>query len=86
MIQGNYSYALLYLSAATKKCIQYINGDDDLPVCAKFDDETWEESFFQSLTDVSQELSDDAESDAEDLDLLTKLHNFQEAIESLEDV
>ena len=70
---------------------EYINGDEDVPVCAEFEDETWEESFFQSLMDEDgQELPDDRdESDTEDFDLLPpppKLRNFQEAIQSLDDV
>ena len=70
---------------------EYINGDEDVPVCAEFEDETWEESFFQSLMDEDgQELPDDRdESDTEDFDLLPpppKLRNFQEVIQSLDDV
>ncbi len=35
-------------------------------MCAEFDDETWEESFFQSLTDTQELPDDDDESDVED--------------------
>ena len=68
---------------------EYINGDNELPVCADLDDEHWEDNFMESLT--QQEATPAAEdSDPEDdVDVpppVPKINDFKEAIQTLEDV
>lgn len=68
---------------------EYINGDNELPVCADLDDEHWEDNFMESLT--QQEATPAAEdSDPEDdVDVpppVPKIKDFKEAIQTLEDV
>ncbi len=39
-----------------------LNGDDDLPVCVEFDDDTWNENFLDSLVepeDANENRSDE---------------------------
>jgi len=43
---------------------EYINGDNNLPVCLELDDDKWEENFLDSLTEPTGE---EAESDDEDI-------------------
>ena len=78
----------------TNKCSAeaYINGDHELPTCAEFDDETWDQTFLESLseqTNQNEHSVEDKESDTEDIDLLPpplKIKTFKEAIDSLQDV
>ena len=68
--------ALMELSKLIRKTVgdeswpatEYIDGDADLPVCAEFVAETWEDDFLQSLTEPDNEQCDD-ESDGEDMDI-----------------
>ena len=49
---------------------EYINGDNDVPTCAEINDENWEEDFLEGLAkNNSESLSDEDESDTEDVDL-----------------
>ena len=68
---------------------EYINGDNELPVCADLDDDYWEDNFMESLT--QQEATPAAEdSDPEDdVDVpspVPKIEDFKEAVQTLEDV
>ena len=75
--------------------IEYLEGDNQLPVCAETGDDDWEEDFFQQLSGKDQD--DDSEGDdidGEDEDMiemdreppLPNVKTFKEAIEALEDV
>ena len=51
----------------------YINGDHELPTCAEFDDETWDQTFLEGLSEQTNQNGhsvEDEESDTEDIDLL----------------
>ncbi len=66
---------------------EYINGDNTLPVCIEFDDDTWNESFLESLCATVED--EEADGEEEDLDLQPpppKLRSYREAIQSLDDV
>ena len=67
----------------------YINGDNDIAVCAEFDGDTWDETFLEGLAGHNETAITEEDSDTEDLDLLPpppKIRSCQEAIKSLEDV
>ena len=67
----------------------YVNGDNDIAVCAEFDDDTWDETFLEGLAGHNETAITEEDSDTEDLDLLPpppKIRSCQEAIKSLEDV
>ena len=64
---------------------EYINGDNCLSVCDDFDKETWEDDFLASL-DTPTQPDIEEEDDMEDVPPPLKIKNFQEAIQSLEDV
>ena len=72
--------------------MEYLAGEDALPVCADFDCEDWDEKWLNSLNDnPDSDIGDNPNSDAEevDYDLLPpppKLTCFKQAIEALEDV
>ena len=66
---------------------EYITGEDDLPVCADFACEDWDENWLNSLNDNPE--SDTGDIEEVDYDLLPpppKLTCFKQAIEALEDV
>ena len=69
---------------------EYIAGDDDLPVCDEMDNETWDQTFMETLlTDSGPTLPEDESDTEEDHDLLPpppKFSNFNEAVVALEDV
>ena len=70
----------------------YINGDHELPTCAEFNDETWDQTFLECLSEQTSQNGhsvEDEESDTKDIDLLPpplKIVTFKEAIDSLQDV
>ena len=67
----------------------YVNGDNDVAVCAEFDDDTWDETFLEGLTGQNETAIAEEDSDTEDLDLLPpppKIRSCQEAIRSLKGV
>lgn len=68
---------------------EYINGDNDVPVCSDLENDQWEDDFFESLSQnpmASQDADSDPESDV-DLDPPEPvIKNFREAVESLENV
>ena len=66
----------------------YVNGDNNLPICVEFYDETCDDRFLECLAQ-SKSVVEEEESDTEELDLLPpppKIKNCREAIESLEEV
>ena len=65
---------------------EYVDGDADLPVCAEFVAETWEEDFLQSLTEPDDEYCHESDEDMDILPPPPKLASFQEAIQVLKDV
>ena len=77
---------------------EYVNGEDEVPVCMDANSETWEEDFFNHLgqdEDQDHEESDNEQSDNEQSDNeqspdleppQPKLKTYKEAIMSLEDV
>ena len=70
---------------------EYINGEDDVPICTQYDN-NWEDSFFAELGSTSHSLDQDDQEDPDDgeqFDLEPpppKITKFQDAISSLEDV
>lgn len=65
---------------------EYLN--DDLPVCMEVDNDSWEANFLEQLGQEEQDVADEAE-DEDEMDVEPpppKLHNFKEAIQSLEDI
>ena len=71
---------------------EYINGDNIVPVCVEYDDDTWEDSFFAGIGESSQAIEDEEDvhdGDEESLDISLappKIRSFQEAIQALEEV
>ena len=66
---------------------EYINGDDNLPVCFEFDNEQWEEQFFSSIDPTHSASSCfESEDEAEIEPPPPKLRNLGEAVRNLEDV
>lgn len=67
---------------------EFINGDDDLPVCFELDNDHWEEQFFSSINPTTSTCME-SEPEEDDLDLEPpppKLRNIGEAVRHLEDV
>ena len=65
----------------------YLN--DDLPVCMELDNDSWEADFLKQLGQEEQEVADEEEDEEDEMDAQPpppKLHNFKEAVQSLEDV
>uniref|UniRef100_A0A1X7UNP5 DDE-1 domain-containing protein n=1 Tax=Amphimedon queenslandica TaxID=400682 RepID=A0A1X7UNP5_AMPQE len=61
---------------------EYLNGDNDLPICVQFDDEKWDEEFLESLSHEEVASTCNDLSDIEDFDILPpppKLKNYAEA-------
>ena len=51
---------------------EYINGDNIVPVCVEYDNDTWEDSFFAGLGESSQAIEDEEDvhdGDEESLDI-----------------
>ena len=66
---------------------EYLN--DDLPVCMELDNDSWEADFLKQLGQEEQEVADEEEDGEDEMDAQPpppKLHNFKEAVQSLEDV
>ena len=61
---------------------EYISGDNSIPVCAKYDDDTWENSFFTGIQRIINREERTLEMSPQPL----RLHSFKEAIQALEDV
>ncbi len=67
---------------------EYLQGDDDLPVCMDLDNDSWEADFLDQLGEDEKEVADEEEDKEEDeMDPPPpKIQNFKEAVQSLEDV
>ena len=70
---------------------EYICGENTVPVCAEYDDESWEESFFTEIGESSlipeEEQSEGENNEEGDLDPpSTGIKTLKEAIKSIEDV
>ena len=63
---------------------EYLNGDDDLPVCMELDGDSWEANFLKQLQHKEEDVDEEDEMDVEPPP--PKLRNFKEAVQSLEDV
>ena len=77
----------------SEKCTadEYICGENTVPVCAEYDDESWEESFFTEIGESSlipeEEQSEGENNEEGDLDPpSTGIKTLKEAIKSIEDV
>ena len=62
---------------------EYINGEDDVPICMQYDDD-WEDHFFSELSSSQPESDLDEEEGQFDLEGSPKITKFQDAISSLE--
>ena len=69
---------------------EYVEGDDDLPVCTDLDSENWEENFLSELGEEQIGQEEDDEEDDEECDTQDqaplKITTYNEAIDSLENV
>ncbi len=69
---------------------EYLQGDDDLPVCMDLNNDSWEADFLDQLGEDEQEVANEEEDKEEDeMDIEPpppKIQNFKEAVQSLEDV
>ena len=66
---------------------EYVNGEDDIPVCNDLDSLTWEEDFIKQhgQEDGGEENDEDVEDDSVQVPAL-KVKTYKEAILALEDV
>ena len=69
---------------------EYVNGDNSLSVCVDMDDDQWDASFLDSLTEEEEPMSlTDGEEEEEEFNVpppAPKLQSFKEAIQSLDDI
>ena len=71
---------------------EFLTAEDEIPICAEFDDITWDEEFMAELGPEGKRMHQDADEDEEDEDhedvepSPPRLKNFKEAMECLEDV
>ena len=71
---------------------EYVNGEDDVPVCFDACSDTWEEEFFDNLgqedqgEDQDEEDSDNEQPSPEFEPPQSKIKSYKEAILSLEDI
>ena len=68
---------------------EYVNGDDDLPVCVDLNDNDWEDNFLAQLGQpLTTEENEDEEANNHELDKepMSMLHSFSGAMKSLDDV
>ena len=67
---------------------EYVNGEEDLPVCREIDNNTWESSFFETLRqEPDEEVSEDEAGDEQDnVEPSTKVSSYKEANQMLEEV
>ena len=66
---------------------EYVNGDNSLSVCVDMDDDQWDASFLDSLTEEEEPMT--AEEEEEEFNVpppVPKLQSFKEAIQSLDDI
>ena len=66
---------------------EYVNGDNDIPVCQDMDSEAWEEDFLLQLGKEDEEEEEEVEDSMQsEPTLATKVKSFKDAILVLEDV
>ena len=67
--------------------VEYVSGEDDIPVCNDLDSLTWEEDFIKQLgqEDGGEENDEDKEDDSVQVPI-SKVKTYKEAILALEDV
>ena len=68
---------------------EYINGDNDLPICTDLDNDHWEDDFMDSLSQDPVNIPEDDSDPESDSDLdhpEPVIKNFKEAVETLENV
>ena len=68
---------------------EYINGDNDLPICTDLDNDHWEDDFMDSLSQDPVNIPEDDSDPKSDSDLdhpEPVIKNFKEAVETLENV
>ena len=63
---------------------EYVNGENEVPVCLDAFSESWEEEFFVSLG--REDKDDDEDQESQEPPPQSKLKTYKEAISSLEDV
>ena len=86
--------AFLLTSHCSKHGMEYVSGDNCLPVCLELDDDRWDKHFMADIAgaqecnneDEDEEGRNDSESDREDQPAIPQLKSFKEAIASLEQV
>ena len=69
----------------------YITGDNDLPICAEFDDPDWDRTFIKGLTAEDMETAEQEECDVDETEYDTlppppKIKSVGEAALALQDV
>lgn len=88
--QGLSSLVSQISDGPTYSAEDYVNGDNDLPVCEEFDGDNWDEQFLSNLTNSTCSTTEDVdESDDEQFDSeppCSNIKNYQEALSMLEDV
>jgi hypothetical protein len=66
---------------------EYINGEDTVPVCSNFDNESWDETFLEEIGESLQSSDKEEDEDNESQKIPPpKIQFFKEAILALEDV
>ena len=68
---------------------EYVNGDNDLPVCTNMDSDTWNETFLTEDINDEDEDENDEEVPEEQIDEPPPppmINSFKEAIQSLEGI
>ena len=81
-LQGLISRAIP--TADTCAADEYITGDNTVLVCAEYDDDTWEDSFFARIGE-SSEVKDEEEECEEILHPQCKIQSLQEVLEEVKD-
>lgn len=80
------------LNCTDERCSvdEYINVDCGLPVCQDIFNETWEREFFDQIGssqgDGEEDIGDDSSNTGADIESVPRLKNFQEAVQTLEDI
>ena len=85
---------LIVQSVSANACCtaeEYVNGENDMPTCPDFDNETWDRDFMESIEVASNSENEghsDDNDDEEEAEALPspKMKNMREVISSLEDV
>ena len=68
---------------------EYLQGDDDLPVCMDLDNDSWETDFLDHLGQDEEEADEEEDEGENEMDIELpppKIQNYKEAVQALEDV